>query len=100
VSKNIGPEEFDETECTAWFPASERPVRIGWFEVEAHSFRPRWLYWGGSQWSWHHRSNGQLRSVEDLARAILPRWGLWRGLQAPANPRPPEPQVFVSAAEE
>ncbi len=62
------------SEVTDWYPASVKPVRVGWYECQFH-IGTLIRYWNGNIW------------VSDSSRfgygwAPLP----WRGLKEPALP--------------
>jgi hypothetical protein len=66
---------------TPWYPATVKPVRVGWYEYTGWGLSVRFFdrrYWTGKGWrfSWERRSYSGLQGDE------------WRGLAAPPKDAP------------
>ena len=67
---------------TPWFPASIKPVRVGWYSTESKA--PARRYWNG--WAWSGMCDDR---DDDAACAKWQHWAStrtdikWRGLTAP-----------------
>lgn len=78
---NKAPELAGGPHLTPWFPSSELPVRIGWYQrfvwnaLESH-------FWDGASWLVSPRGEKYDRSLKSF-------WPCWRGLSEHATTRAP-----------
>ena len=64
---------------TPWFPASVKPVHVGWYEASIGNCMVRRRYFDGNRW----RFGGKVGVISDLFESYS--GSQWRGLTEPAK---------------
>lgn len=74
---------------TEWFPASVKPVRVGWYQCRGIFYDGTTVmrYWSGAGWQWRDTSGQMSRAAvcKSCDKHGIIKEDRWRGLTAPAE---------------